>query len=98
MPAILKQPQIVITSVEGIATAAGCQLVATCDLAVTSEDAEFTAPRLNISLWCLTPMVGISRVVGRKHLIQIMAGGYLHDASVAFRSGLVNQLTKADSL
>jgi enoyl-CoA hydratase/carnithine racemase len=98
MQAILKQPQIVIASVEGIATAAGCQLVATCDLAIASEDARFATPGVNIGLWCLTPMVGLSRAVGRKHLMQMLAGGHLHDANFAFRIGLVNQLAKADSL
>lgn len=98
MQAIVKQPQIVIASVEGVATAAGCQLVATCDLAVASEEARFATPGVNIGLWCLTPMVGLSRAVGRKHAMQMLAGGQLHDADFAFRIGLVNQVTKAESL
>ncbi len=98
MQAILKQPQIVIASVEGIATAAGCQLVATCDLAISSEQAKFATPGVNIGLWCLTPMVGLSRTIGRKHLMQMLAGGRIHDANFAFRIGLVNQLAKANSL
>jgi len=98
MQAILKQPQIVIASVEGIATAAGCQLVATCDLAIASENSRFATPGVNIGLWCLTPMVGISRTVGRKHLMQMLAGGHLHDADFAFRVGLVNQLAKPGCL
>jgi enoyl-CoA hydratase/carnithine racemase len=98
MQAIVKQPQIVIASVEGVATAAGCQLVATCDLAVASEEARFATPGVNIGLWCLTPMVGLSRAVGRKHAMQMLAGGQLHDADFAFRIGLVNQVAKAESL
>ncbi|MFT7576766.1 MAG: enoyl-CoA hydratase/carnithine racemase [Alphaproteobacteria bacterium] len=98
MQAIVKQPQIVIASVEGVATAAGCQLVATCDLAVASEEARFATPGVNIGLWCLTPMVGLSRAVGRKHAMQMLAGGQLHDADFAFRIGLVNQVAKVETL
>jgi len=98
MQAIVNQPQIVIASVEGVATAAGCQLVATCDLAVASENARFATPGVNIGLWCLTPMVGLSRAVGRKHAMQMLATGQLFDAEFAFRVGLVNQIAKAEAL
>lgn len=98
MQAITKQPQIVIASVEGVATAAGCQLVATCDLAVASDAARFATPGVNIGLWCLTPMVGLSRSVGRKHAMQMLATGQLQDADFAMRIGLVNQLAKPEEL
>ena len=98
MQAISRLPQIVIASVEGIATAAGCQLVAACDLAVASEQARFATPGVNIGLWCLTPMVEISRTVGKKHVMQMLAGGELHDADFAFRIGLINQIAKAEAL
>lgn len=98
MQAIVTQPQIVIASVEGIATAAGCQLVAACDLAVASEEARFATPGVNIGLWCLTPMVALGRAVGRKHAMQMLATGRLQDADFAFRVGLVNQIAKAGEL
>lgn len=98
MQAITRQPQIVIAAVEGVATAAGCQLVATCDLAVADEGARFATPGVNIGLWCLTPMVGLSRAVGRKHAMQMLATGQLQDADFALRAGLVNQVSKAGEL
>jgi enoyl-CoA hydratase/carnithine racemase len=98
MQAIMKQPQIVIASVEGIATAAGCQLVATCDLAIASNKAKFATPGVNIGLWCLTPMVGISRTIGRKHLMQMLAEGELQDADFAYRVGLINKVSNQDCL
>ncbi|MCF8470611.1 MAG: enoyl-CoA hydratase [Parvibaculum sp.] len=98
MQAIARQPQIVIASVEGIATAAGCQLVAACDLAVAGEAARFATPGVNIGLWCLTPMVALSRAVGRKHAMQMLATGQLQDAEFALRIGLINQVSKAGEL
>ena len=98
MQAITRQPQIVIAAVEGVATAAGCQLVATCDLAVADEGARFATPGVNIGLWCLTPMVGLSRAVGRKHAMEMLATGQLQDAEFAFRTGLVNKLSKPGEL
>ena len=88
----------VIAKVHGAAFAAGCQLVASCDLAYSTRDALFATPGVNIGLWCLTPMVGISRAVGKKHVMQMLAGGELHDADFAFRIGLINQIAKAESL
>lgn len=98
MQAIVNQPQVVIASVEGVASAAGCQLVATCDLAVASASARFATPGVNIGLWCLTPMVGLSRAVGRKHAMQMLATGRLFDAEFALRIGLVNEVVPDDSL
>jgi enoyl-CoA hydratase/carnithine racemase len=98
MQAIARQPQIVITSIEGVATAAGCQLVAASDLALASQEARFATPGVNIGLWCLTPMVALSRAVGRKHAMQMLATGELQDAEFALRIGLINQISKAGKL
>lgn len=92
MQTILALPQPVIAKVRGVATAAGCQLVATCDLAVAASDARFATPGVNIGTWCSTPMVALSRAVHRKHAMQILLTGRLHDAETAFRMGLVNEV------
>ena len=80
----------VIASVHGIATAAGCQLVATCDLAVAAETARFATPGVNIGLFCSTPMVALSRAVGRKAAMEMLLVGDHIDAPTAVRYGLVN--------
>ncbi len=96
MQTILRLPQPVIASVQGVATAAGCQLVATCDLAVASTEARFATPGVNIGTWCSTPMVALSRAVHRKHAMQLLLTGRLHDAETALRMGLVNEVVAPD--
>jgi enoyl-CoA hydratase/carnithine racemase len=90
MLAILRLPQPVIAAVETIATAAGCQLVASCDLAVAAESAKFSTPGVNIGLFCSTPMVALSRNVARKHAMNMLLTGDLISAEDAARIGLVN--------
>ena len=80
----------VIAEVDGIATAAGCQLVATCDLAYSSNRAKFSTPGVNIGLFCSTPMVPISRIVNKKHLMEMLLTGELIDAKKALSIGLIN--------
>ena len=80
-------PKPVIAEVHGVATAAGCQLVATCDLAVAAEDARFATPGVNIGLFCSTPMVALTRAVGRKAAMEMLLTGELIDAATAKRSG-----------
>jgi enoyl-CoA hydratase/carnithine racemase len=85
-------PQPVIAEVQGIATAAGCQLVATCDLAVAAEDAAFATPGVKIGLFCTTPMVALTRAIGRKRALQMLMTGELVPARTAADWGLVNQV------
>ncbi len=92
MNLIHKLPQPVIAQVHGVATAAGCQLVATCDLAVADETAKFGTPGVRIGLFCTTPMVGLSRAVGRKHALEMLLTGRLISAEEAERYGLVNKV------
>ena len=82
----------VIAQVHGIATAAGCQLVATCDLAVAAETARFATPGVNIGLFCSTPMVALTRAVGRKAAMEMLLTGDMADAAEALRLGLVNRV------
>jgi enoyl-CoA hydratase/carnithine racemase len=89
-------PQPVIARVHGIATAAGCQLVATCDLAVAGENAKFATPGVKIGLFCSTPMVAVSRAVGRKRAMEMLLSGQPIDAHTAAQWGLVNRVV-ADS-
>lgn len=98
MTRIVRQPQPVIARVHGIATAAGCQLVASCDLAVASEEARFATPGVNIGLFCSTPMVALSRAVSRKHAMEMLLTGDLMDAQAAWRFGLVNRVVPAAAL
>ena len=98
MLAFRDQPQIVIARVAGVASAAGCQLVASADLAVASSDARFATPGVNIGLWCLTPMVALGRCVMPKHAMQMLTTGRLYDAEFAMRVGLVNQVAAPDQL
>jgi enoyl-CoA hydratase/carnithine racemase len=91
-------PQPVIAEVQGIATAAGCQLVATCDLAVASEEAAFATPGVKIGLFCTTPMVALSRAVGRKRALQMLLTGEMIDAARAAEWGLVNMVVPASEL
>ena len=91
-------PQPVVAEVQGIATAAGCQLVATCDLAVASEEAAFATPGVKIGLFCTTPMVALTRAVGRKRALQMLLTGDFVDARTAEDWGLVNQVVPAAEL
>ena len=98
MQAITALPQPVIAKVQGVATAAGCQLVATCDLAVASSAARFATPGVNIGVWCSMPMVALSRRVAPKHALQFLLTGRLHDAQTALRMGLVNEVVAPEAL
>jgi enoyl-CoA hydratase/carnithine racemase len=98
MKAIVRLPKPVIARVHGVATAAGCQLVATCDLAVAAEDARFATPGVNIGLFCSTPMVALSRNVGAKHAMRMLLTGDLIDARTAIRIGLVNDVVPLSEL
>jgi enoyl-CoA hydratase/carnithine racemase len=91
-------PQPVIAEVQGIATAAGCQLVATCDMAIASEEAAFATPGVKIGLFCTTPMVALTRAVGRKRALQMLLTGELVDARTAADWGLINQAVPAGEL
>jgi len=91
-------PQPVIAEVQGIATAAGCQLVATCDLAVASDQAAFATPGVKIGLFCTTPMVALSRAVGRKRALEMLLTGDLVDAKTAAEWGLVNRVAQHSEL
>jgi enoyl-CoA hydratase/carnithine racemase len=98
MEALHRIPQPVIAEVHGPATAAGCQLVASCDLVVASEDAWFATPGVKIGLFCSTPMVPISRAVGRKRAMEMLLTGEPIDASTALDWGLVNRVVPAAEL
>ncbi len=80
-------PQPVIAEVQGVATAAGCQLVATCDLAIASDAAKFATPGVNIGLFCSTPMVALTRAIGRKHAMEMLLTGDMIDAKMRGRVG-----------
>jgi enoyl-CoA hydratase/carnithine racemase len=91
-------PQPVIAEVQGIATAAGCQLVAACDLAIASEAASFATPGVKIGLFCTTPMVALTRAIGRKRALQMLLTGEMVDARHAADWGLVNSVVPAEEL
>lgn len=91
-------PQPVIAKVHGIATAAGCQLVASCDLVVASSDARFATPGVKIGLFCTTPMVAVTRAIGRKRAFEMLFTGTAIDAATAADWGLVNRVVPADQL
>ncbi len=98
MTKIQSIPQPVIAEVQGIATAAGCQLVATCDLAIASQDAAFATPGVRIGLFCTTPMVAVSRGVSRKRALEMLLTGELIDAVTAADWGLINRVVPAGEL
>jgi enoyl-CoA hydratase/carnithine racemase len=98
MQAIVACPKPVIAAVTGTATAAGCQLVATCDLAVAATDAKFCTPGVNIGLFCSTPMVALSRNVGRKRAMEMLLLGDLLSAADAAAYGLVNRVVAANQV
>jgi enoyl-CoA hydratase/carnithine racemase len=96
MLSIVRSPKPVIAAVNGIATAAGCQLVASCDLAVASQDARFATPGVNIGLFCSTPMVALSRNVSRKAAMEMLLLGDMVGAAEAKELGLVNRVVPPD--
>lgn len=98
MTTIQAIPQPVIAQVHRIATAAGCQLVATCDLAIAAEEARFATPGVRIGLFCTTPMVALSRAIGRKRALQMLLTGEPISAALAAEWGLVNQVVPAEEL
>ncbi len=91
-------PQPVIAKVHGVATAAGCQLAATCDLVVASEEARFATPGVKIGLFCSTPMVALSRAVGQKKAMEMLLTGDFISAEEALAEGLVNKVVPGDEL
>ena len=91
-------PQPVIAQVQGIATAAGCQMVAWCDLAIASEDAQFATPGVKIGLFCTTPMVAITRAIGRKAAMEMLLTGRFFSAAEAKDLGLVNRVVASERL
>ncbi len=92
MMAIQRQPQPVVARVQGVATAAGCQLVAMCDLAVASENARFAVSGINLGLFCATPAVALSRNISRKQAMEMLLTGEFIDAATARERGLVNRV------
>ena len=98
MQAIVRLPKPVIAEVDATATAAGCQLVASCDLAIASDHATFATPGVNIGLFCSTPMVALSRNVSRKHAMEMLLTGEAIDASSAREFGLVNRVVPREYL
>jgi enoyl-CoA hydratase/carnithine racemase len=98
MQSIVRHPKPVIAKVQGIATAAGCQLVASCDLAIASSEARFATPGVNIGLFCSTPMVALSRNVARKHAMEMLLTGEMIEAGEARRIGLVNRVVPPERL
>ena len=98
MSTIQRIPQPVIAMVRGVATAAGCQLVATCDLAFADEGASFGTPGVKIGLFCSTPMVAVSRAIGRKRALQLLLTGERIDARTAAEWGLINAVVPAAEL
>ena len=98
MLTLTRLPQPVIARVHGVATAAGCQLVSMCDLAVAAETATFALPGVNIGVFCSTPAVGVARNVGRKHAMEMLLTGRMIDARTAVGWGLVNRVVPADAL
>lgn len=98
MQRIIKLPKPVIADVRGTATAAGCQLVATCDLALATPDVHFATPGVNIGLFCSTPMVALSRNVSSKHAMEMLLTGETIGANRAAETGLINRVVPKDSI
>jgi enoyl-CoA hydratase/carnithine racemase len=98
MTKIQSIPQPVIAEVQGMATAAGCQLVATCDLAIASEEAAFATPGVRIGLFCTTPMVALSRAIGRKRALQMLLTGEEINSPTAAEWGLINRVVPSTEL
>jgi enoyl-CoA hydratase/carnithine racemase len=98
MMTIQKMPQVVIAQVQGIATAAGCQLVAMCDLAVASDDARFAVSGINLGLFCSTPSVALSRNLSRKEAFELLITGEFIDSQQALEKGLINKSVASSEL
>ena len=98
MLTINQMPQVVIAKVQGIATAAGCQLVAACDLAVASNEAKFATSGINVGLFCSTPAVAVSRNLPRKQAFEMLITGEFIDAHTALQYGLINRVAPAEQL
>ena len=98
MQSIINNPKPVIAEVGGVATAAGCQLVASCDLAYANVSAKFATPGVNIGLFCSTPMVAISRNLSNKHSMEMLLIGDLISSKKAVKIGLINELSEDDNL
>ena len=98
MMSVVRSPKPVIAEVAGLASAAGCQLVASCDLAIAAETARFCTPGVNIGLFCSTPMVALARNVAPKHAMEMLLTGDLFDAQEAARMGLVNRVVPSNRL
>lgn len=98
MLTINRMPQPVVARVHGIATAAGCQLVAACDLAVASDNARFATSGINVGLFCATPGVALSRNLGRKQALDLLLTGDFIDAPTALQQGLINRVAPLDQL
>jgi enoyl-CoA hydratase/carnithine racemase len=98
MQSIVRHPKPVIAEVRGVATAAGCQLVASCDLALAAETAQFATPGVNIGLFCSTPMVALSRNVSLKHSMEMLLLGEMLHAEMAERIGLINRVVPQSDL
>lgn len=98
MQTIMQQPQPVIARVHGIATAAGCQLVASCDLAVASDNARFAVSGINVGLFCSTPSVALARNLGRKRALEMLLTGEFISAEQAAAEGLINHAVPAEQL
>jgi len=98
MLTINRMPQVVIAKVQGIATAAGCQLVAACDLAVAADDANFAASGINVGLFCSTPAVAVSRNLPRKQAFEMLITGEFIDAHTALQYGLINRVAPVEQL
>ncbi|APH71848.1 enoyl-CoA hydratase [Aquibium oceanicum] len=98
MQSIVRLPKPVIAEVAGVASAAGCQLVASCDLAIATTETTFATPGVNIGLFCSTPMVALSRNVSRKHAMEMLLTGEMIDATTAREFGLVNRVVPPEYL
>src|SRR5450432_80750 len=98
MLTLTRMPQPVIARVHGLATAAGCQLVSMCDLAVAADSAQFALPGVNVGVFCTTPAVGVARNIARKRVMEMLLTGEMIDASTALAWGLVNRVVPAAGL
>ena len=98
MQIIVRHPKPIIAEVGGVATAAGCQLVASCDLAIAAESAQFATPGVNIGLFCSTPMVALSRNVSHKHAMEMLLLGEMLNAEKALEIGLINRVVPKSEL
>ena len=98
MLSLNRLPQPVIAKVHGVATAAGCQLVASCDIAIASEEARFGTPGVTNGLFCSTPGVAVSRAISRKHAMEMLLSGELFSAEDAYRFGLINKVVPKQQL